>query len=831
MATFKELRKEQFGQLAALEGQIEGLQQELAGERARSQGVQEQVGEARLAYEQKERELQEMLRIAREEASALESAAARAGTRESEMATRLDELEAQLARRSEEEAVVIPSAAAAQRSDEDREARLREREEEMRTATEEWERERGERDARVEALTAQLTRANGELAQLKAALAEGEERARLTEERAAVAERTLATATAEWAERQGQAERLYAEQGAALAELGARLAAFEERLPEIESRAVRRGREEVQGDLDRLQAEHALLSSQLKQAEKEARAYKAEAEALRNELAQVAQKPAGAALASHPGFQTRRRLEPEMRAAADVSSPAAASADHDTRKVRRRSEPDKEQDITDLLQSDDVVQTRPRTMPATTSGQSLPAAASADHRTDPVEYLSEELVLYMFSRLSARDLLSLTRVNRKYRRIASDASLWRPKCQRLWHFQESEGSAYTDTDWKEVYVYRHTHYKQVSCVVVGDENVGKKTLITAFEGMVTQKGWKRGQERERCTVCVESLFGVPTMFHLTVLKANPPDPCSDLMHHLADHLTRTKVDVFLLCVPASGSVEATKSRLDALESKVLPALDALCPDVPRILVGTETDIKEEHYDHSHPTAIPMSFSNFVERHHCHAAVLTSAMSNRNLVELFDMAQSLVATPNLRLKVSHDQVVVMNQTIRSKERKPPRSTALGPRASTQYGHPDAVAPLPTPLQTSPSSPRRQGGAPARGAASPYVAPATATPSPSTPYGGRGGPSATPYTPYGASSSSLFTPSPSTPADGPPLSPYLYNHPVSQSTPLPTTGAGSPLASAASTGTTTPGSTTRNWRRLRSSASDTPRSQRDNKCALQ
>lgn len=168
-------------------------------------------------------------------------------------------------------------------------------------------------------------------------------------------------------------------------------------------------------------------------------------------------------------------------------------------------------------------------------------------------------------------------------------------------------------DWKEVYIYRHTHYKQVSCVVVGDENVGKKTLITAFEGapcrpvvafgrerlvsltplplfhvpgMVTQKGWKRGQERERCTVSVESLFGVPTMFHLTVLKANrtvtspaicqflkqerpatqfvsaatAPDPCSDLMHHLADLLTRTKVDVFLLCVPASGSVEATKSR-------------------------------------------------------------------------------------------------------------------------------------------------------------------------------------------------------------------------------------------------------------------------------
>jgi hypothetical protein len=160
----------------------------------------------------------------------------------------------------------------------------------------------------------------------------------------------------------------------------------------------------VQGDLDRLQAEHALLSSQLKQAEKEARAHKAEAEALRNELAQASQKPAGAAFASHPGVQTRRKLAPEMRAAADASSPAAASADHDTRKVRRRSEPDKEQDITDLLQSDDVVQTRPRTMPATISGQSLPAAtggsASADHRTDPGEDLSEELV----RRFSAKPL-------------------------------------------------------------------------------------------------------------------------------------------------------------------------------------------------------------------------------------------------------------------------------------------------------------------------------------------------------------------------------------------------------------------------------------------
>jgi hypothetical protein len=37
------------------------------------------------------------------------------------------------------------------------------------------------------------------------------------------------------------------------------------------------------------------------------------------------------------------------------------------------------------------------------------------------------------------------------------------------------------------------------------------------------------------------------------------------------------------------------------------------------------------------------------------------------VDLFEKAQSLVPTPKLKLKVSHDQVVVMNQTIRSKVR--------------------------------------------------------------------------------------------------------------------------------------------------------------------
>jgi GTPase SAR1 family protein len=69
-------------------------------------------------------------------------------------------------------------------------------------------------------------------------------------------------------------------------------------------------------------------------------------------------------------------------------------------------------------------------------------------------------------------------------------------------------------------------------------------------------------------------------------------------------------------------------RFELLERNVLSVLESLCPDVPRILVGTETDKKEVKYDHHHPTAVPLSFSHFVEKLHFHATVFTSSMSNR-----------------------------------------------------------------------------------------------------------------------------------------------------------------------------------------------------------
>jgi DNA repair exonuclease SbcCD ATPase subunit len=413
IATFKELRKElkeQFGQVATLEDQVEELKQELADEKGRSQSAQAQAVEA----QDQKRELQEMLRAVREEASILKSSAAQASTRESGMAARISELEAQLANRPE--AQMTSEATAVQSSDDGNwEESYRKQEEEMQREMEQWERERGERIAQIDTLTAQFAQVSEELAQLKTALTEGEERARLAAERTNAAEQALTTATAEWTKR---------------------LAVSEEKLREIESQAAHRGREErtlhrhprrniladvnsdcgvcaVRGDLDRLQAENASLIAQLKQMEQEVQLHKAEAETLQ-QLSLLKTSPA---LAAHTGIQTRRNLEPEMIAAAREAtysgrqptavSATAAAKDYNMRKVRRHSEADKEQDITDLLQSDDVVHTRPRTMPAKASAdimhdESEPAVdynsdrTGTDLRTDPVEYLSEELVHVLF---------------------------------------------------------------------------------------------------------------------------------------------------------------------------------------------------------------------------------------------------------------------------------------------------------------------------------------------------------------------------------------------------------------------------------------------------
>ncbi len=73
-------------------------------------------------------------------------------------------------------------------------------------------------------------------------------------------------------------------------------------------------------------------------------------------------------------------------------------------------------------------------------------------------------------------------------------------------------------DWKEMYIYRQSCYKHLSCLLVGSEGAGKRSLVSSFDAMVTREGWQFGKVKDNALVCVESYYGIPIMFNLTVLK-------------------------------------------------------------------------------------------------------------------------------------------------------------------------------------------------------------------------------------------------------------------------------------------------------------------------
>lgn len=196
--------------------------------------------------------------------------------------------------------------------------------------------------------------------------------------------------------------------------------------------------------------------------------------------------------------------------------------------------------------------------------------------------------------------------------------------------------------------------------------------------------------------------------------------------------------------------------------------------------------------------------------------------DRGLVDLFESVYTLVPTPKLlrreTLSTLSVSTAVPFPVNKFEAKKPPRSIALAPRASTQIVAGDSSASVAAFLQTSPSSPRRRPGR----NVSAYFTPASST---TTPYSPRGAGTSTTY------ASSLFSPtSPASPTTSamPPISPFIYSQNVSQSTPLPGDRRGSLTSSA-----TTPAP---NSRRLSSSISDRNRQTnqnppREKKCILQ
>jgi len=138
-----------------------------------------------------------------------------------------------------------------------------------------------------------------------------------------------------------------------------------------------------------------------------------------------------------------------------------------------------------------------------------------------------------------------------------------------------------------------------------------------------------------------------------------------------------------------------------MDKNVLSVLETRCPQVPRILVVTQIDLGSMHV---------RQHKNCVEGGRFRAAVLTSSMTNKGLAELFEKAQSCVATPQrLRIKEPVGINPMPHSLIKVQEKKPPRNTALGPRASSQYNStPFVSTPPQVPTQRPETFDSRYGG---------------------------------------------------------------------------------------------------------------------------
>ena len=171
--------------------------------------------------------------------------------------------------------------------------------------------------------------------------------------------------------------------------------------------------------------------------------------------------------------------------------------------------------------------------------------------------------------------------------------------------------------------------KHLKCAVVGDKDAGKTTLLISFTTNAYPGEYiPTVFENYSANVMVE---GFPPV-HLELWDTAPQEDYKKMRP-----MSYGQTDIFLCCFSL-----VRPHTLDVLQNFFLPEIHEYCPNAPFILVGTESDLRDEFEEHADEykskgmEPIPTSKGEeFARKNGASKYYEVSALKAINLIELFD----------------------------------------------------------------------------------------------------------------------------------------------------------------------------------------------------
>ncbi|KAJ5069578.1 rho-related gtp-binding protein rhog [Anaeramoeba ignava] len=125
-----------------------------------------------------------------------------------------------------------------------------------------------------------------------------------------------------------------------------------------------------------------------------------------------------------------------------------------------------------------------------------------------------------------------------------------------------------------------SNFETIKCVVIGDEKVGKTSLII--------KSSRKQFQPEYIPKKADN-YSLLTKFNSKTIQIGFWDTISNDESNRLRPLSYAKTDIFLVCFSLSS-----RSSFENVESKWIPEIKLYSPNVPFILVGTKKDLRANH---------------------------------------------------------------------------------------------------------------------------------------------------------------------------------------------------------------------------------------------